>query len=1572
MNQPTQETSTQSTPIDLTQTLAGKRFVVLGGTGFVGKVWVSMLLDRFPDIGHLYLLVRAKKNMTSEQRFWSEIVTSESFDPIRDRHGVGFKQFITDKMTPVDGDVTRSKVGIDEMMLASWKGSVDAVVNVSGVVDFNPPIDEAIRVNCFGVLHIVELSQALGDIPVLHTSTCFVAGNRDGNILEEDPRDRPFPRCGDIDIQHWDPEREIKEGAALIERAHHDANEAFRESEFLEQAKTNLQRKGESCRGEVLADELEKVRDKFIRDMLSNEGQKRAEYWGWTNTYTYTKSIGEQLLLGTGLPVTIVRPAIVESSSFYPFPGWNEGINTSAPLMYIIVKQGTPHLPGSWDCILDLIPCDMVCSGMIAALGALLENRHKPVYQCGSGDINPVSTGRIQEIASLYKRRSLRKHPKGNPLMNALQKSYGSTPVSAEYFRKYAEPAYARTAKKLSGFAKLASNVPGLDFLKGTSKTLDGVARQLDNTARIYETFLPFMLIRRYRFDCSNTRGLFADLTEESRNALYWTPEEIEWREWLTEVHIPGLEKWVMPLIDEKLRKERKQLRRHSHLIDMLEERVDDNYYGICMQQLIDDRLHRLTYGEFRKGVYGVARQLIDAGVQKGERIILSGANSPYWGMAYFGILRAGGIVVPVDPDLDIQRLCNLVQSSHAHYAIWDASFHEHSGQAALDRQPSNGKASLTHFTMETFCEEALALDAEPPAITIDADDVASLIFTSGTTGEPKGVMLTHKNFTSILASLVPLFPLTHEDCSLSLLPLHHTFEFSCGLLLPLSRGARITYIDELTGDKVVSAMQKARVTALVGVPALWQLLARRIESRVREQGGAVSAVFDNLISINRSIGKSFGFDLGKMLFAPVHQQFGGHLRYLISGGAALPKDTQKLFAGLGLHLTEGYGLTEAAPVLTVSNPSPRARFGSVGKAIPGVEVKIDSPNDQGIGEVLARGENVMIGYADNPKATKAVITEDGWLRTGDLGKIDHKGRLSIVGRAKDVIVTTSGENVYPDDLEEMIGLPDSIEELVVLGLPDPRGDEQVGLLAIPKKTNPNSNGVDFGARAARAKEDLRKRFKDLPRSMRPSVVHFRQEELPRTATRKVKRKEVLAWMEQKEQESRQDLPAVATAMSEQIASTISRLTGASISQVRKSGRLAADLGIDSLMMNELQTELEVIVGHQLPAERLASCETVLEIQQLVEDIDRHASLNKNKYKQVKPKKDEDSLLMPPFMQDFAKEVILPIQLAFYRKAMRVHVEGKANIPHNRNTIIVSNHCSHLDLGLIKSALGDYGLGLRTLGAKDYFFEGDKARQFFFENLTNVIPVERKGGADDGLNLAREALREGHTLLIFPEGTRGTTGVVTKFRAGVGVLSLEHKIDILPLYVSGSFDSMPKGRPLPTKRDLYVQIGDVLPYEQFQPMVAHIKGKARAHAVARICQGAVEHLRDRKPFDLKAFDVNDDKAPMTTKETLEHLFRYLNERFDAGQVEQPLSFYFSLGNDNEAKWSLVVNADNCQARPGKPEGGVADCVLKTSPEIFRKIVKESYVPSPEQFISGAIKSNNIPLLQDFVRIFHLQ
>ena len=261
-------------PLDLSSLLGGSRLFVLGGTGFLGKVFWTMLVDRYPEIGKVYLLVRSGKGLSSEERFWKDVATSDCLEPLRTRYpGAAYEAFLREKIVPVDGDVGRALCGVDDALIAELRGTIDAVVNVAGMVDFNPPLDDALHANAFGAQNLVALCRALGQseidgVPLLHTSTCYTAGRRKGPILETDPRENPFPRAGELSRDVWDADREVAECLDLIAQAKHRADDAFRQSEFEETAKKHLRARGEPTEGAALKAEFGKVRRKYISDQL--------------------------------------------------------------------------------------------------------------------------------------------------------------------------------------------------------------------------------------------------------------------------------------------------------------------------------------------------------------------------------------------------------------------------------------------------------------------------------------------------------------------------------------------------------------------------------------------------------------------------------------------------------------------------------------------------------------------------------------------------------------------------------------------------------------------------------------------------------------------------------------------------------------------------------------------------------------------------------------------------------------------------------------------------------------------------------------------------------------------------------------------------------------------------------------------------------------------------------------------------------------------------------------------------------------------------------------------------------
>jgi long-chain acyl-CoA synthetase len=1540
------------------RTFADKRIVVVGGTGFLGKVWVSMLLHRFPEIAHMYLLVRAKGDLSPTERFWSQIASSPVFDPLREKYGAEFEAFINAKVTPVDGDVVRPLLGIDPLLLAKLKGATDAVVNVAGVVDFNPPLDEALEVNAFGVSNLVGLAKELG-AKVMHTSTCYVAGYRSGLIEEDDPREVPFPRSAGetwygaacpkrtLDRSHWDPQREIDECLDLIKQARHRCEDAFRQSAFLDEAKHNLTERGEPCRGTALADELKKVKRRFIETHLTNAGQERAIFWGWTNIYTYTKSIGEQVLAASGVPFTLVRPAVIESSCYYPFAGWNEGINTSAPFLYM-ASRGQVQFPGSHDVHLDIIPVDMVASGMIASLCELLDGTQKPVYHYGSSDTNACRMTRYLELAGLYRRKQVFEGKKTG-LFDIVSSRFESMGISKQQYERHGSRKVANGMEALgSALGKVAVG-PLASLFKPAAAALKAAAKAEHKTADVMEIFIPFVAETDFIFSCANTRAALDRMPPEERERFCWTPEKLEWREWMFDVHLPGLEKWVYPLIDERLQRETKPLRPYDTLLDLLDEMADRHDHAVALQQLHTDGFTRTSFREWRAQSLAVAASLASLGVRKGDRVLLSGQNQPAWPIAYFGILRAGGVVVPVDPGLETMQLTNILRSSKATIALWDAEVEKKGGAGARHAMPDVRVFDLPRFV--DGGELAVEGDLAPPAVTVTGDDVASLIYTSGTTGEPKGVMLAHKNFTALLAALAPVFPLSDRDRILSVLPLHHTFEFACGLLLPMSRGSRIVYLDELTSERLGEALEKGRITGMVGVPALWQMLERRIVSRVKEAGPAASMAFDWALELNRLVGKQAGVDLGRILFGPIHEALGGNARFFISGGAALPKKTAELFRGLGLPLSEGYGLTEASPVLSVAKAGPKSRVGHVGKAIPGVELKIGNPDDQGVGEVLARGPNVMLGYADDPDATARAIDDEGWLHTGDLGKLDKKKQLVIVGRQKDVIVAANGENVYPDDIENLLGRIHDIKEIGIVGIDDPRGGERVACLAVP----------EADATHERAMMSLKAALAKLPRSSQPSVVHLYDADLPRTATRKVKRSEVKLIVTRLALAA-EPPPASIGAEGSAVRHAIAAIANKKAAEIASGMQLKADLGFDSLMTMELGSALESQLGRHVDGNRLAQCDTVADVERLAGDASIAVSIER-------AKKDEEPIKIPEPIADAAKRVMTTVQMGFYDRVMRPKVYGRAYIPHNRNTIVASNHTSHLDMGFVKYALGDYGDGIVSLAAQDYFFEGNRLRRAYFENLTNLRAFDRKGGLRTALRQAGEVLEQGNTILIFPEGTRSPNGALQEFKPVIGHLALVHEVDILPVYLGGTFEAMPKGGKVPIRRDITARIGPPLEVSELRRLTAGMKSAAAYRKIAELTHAAVAALKEGRVLDLRTIESGGEIEKR--EHPLVLLFRELESKFVAGRVTQPVTYYFTLGAENEAKWTLRIDDKGCQAVLGKPAGSQADCVLKTTPEIFTRIVREAYTPSPMEFMTGLVKSNDISLLQTFQKAFDL-
>ncbi len=1433
--------------IDLENAFRGREILVTGVTGFLGKVALTMLLDRYPEIGKVYVLVRPRAGGSAEDRFFGKVVYTPPFRPLRERHGDRFEAFLREKCVPLAGDITEEALGLSAEQVRALAGKLACVINSAGLVTFNPSLELAVSVNTEGAKHAGDLCNQTG-ATLVHISTCFVAGARRGPVFEDEPVVGSYPKAHDLDEAARVPfsvGAELKDVAALVARLRAQADDGALAARFRAAAVTRLQEEGRDTQDEkALRLAAGRERKLWLSQQLVQAGMERAQAWGWPNTYTYTKAMGEQAVAASGCKYALVRPAIVESALRFPFPGWNEGFTTSAPLVFMGLK-GQRVFPAEHKLVLDLIPVDLVAAGILGVAGAACADQlDQRVYQLASGDVNPFYVRRSVELVALYKRRKMDERVaegKRSAFENWIDTFLEPYPASKELYFKTSTPLFRAAAKglrKLIAERGASWGAPRTTaLLARADQALESVDRQLAVLEMTWDLFLPFVAGERFIFQCKHTRELWARLRPEDRDNLPWDPEAIDWRTYWMEVHMRGLEEWVFPGLEEERKALKREVAQPKDLLALLAasqhafgQRVALRFYAgeDSAPELARTRDDRITYDELARFSDRAGRALQAAGVKPGDRVLLMSENRPEWAMAYFGILKAGAAAAPLDQNLSAQEVLNCAEAANAAVLLASPRIQERLG--ALE--------GLRTITLPQALRGSDKPDLPPLRKAAAADEVASVLFTSGTTGKPKGVLLTHRNFSALAAKLSGLFDLRVGEGVLSVLPLHHTFEFSCGLLVPLMMGAEITYLDELTADRLSEALNTGRIHAMVGVPALWQLLHRRLTQELAARPRAVEAAVQGAMALHGELRNRTPFNVGKLLFWPIHNRFGGKLRLLVSGGSALSEEVQKTFHELGFDLTEGYGLTEASPVLTVTLPENRLRTGSVGPPLPGVEIRIEDPDAEGVGEVLARGPNVMAGYLEDAEATREVL-QDGWLRTGDLGKLDDEGQLTLVGRKKDLILDASGKNVYPDELEERYGTSPLIQELCIAGLPDGKGHERVACLCIPKQREDRPAIEEHFARISA----------DLPFYKRVKVLHFWEGDLPKTATRKVKRPLVVAELLRLEKAT-----AAATQLATQprgsdgwLYDLLADLAQKPRGTVGAATRLVADLGFDSLLVAELTVALEK-AGVKPPSEaQTAGITTAGELARLIEHGE--GTWARNGAADIALEDKNADIPIPAAVAAAGRAAIGFFQKALYGGVFDIEVTGQANVPSNAAFLVAANHASHLDVGLVKIALGQEGGKLASLAARDYFFDNPWKRAWF-GNFTNLVPIQRRGSLKESLQTAVRTLEYGYHLLIFPEGTRSPDGTLQEFKPAIAYLSFAAGADILPVYLEGTHEAMPKGSFLPDprkRRKLIVRIGPVLRHEELRAATQGLARSAAHKEVTRLVRLAIEALRDGKP-----------------------------------------------------------------------------------------------------------------------------
>src|SRR6188474_2329717 len=1153
-----------------TEIYKDRRIFLIGSTGFLGKVTLSMLLYRFPNVGKIYLTVRARSKEESENRFWNNIITAPPFDPLRERYGSALDGFIRDKVIVRGGDIAETDFGYSEAEAQAIADDIDVVINSAGNVTFNPTLESGLRTNVVGTQNVIAFARRMKRPALVHVSTCFVAGNRSGAVWESDPVIGYFPRHREPEMKgvQFSVDQEIADCAKLADRVRDEARDGMMTARFRELARKRLNEEGRDVDDpDALGLAVARERKVWTRTRLTDLGVERAAYWGWPNIYTYTKSLGEQLVAAeTEMVRSIVRPSIVESAMSYPFPGWNEGFTTTAPIIFLI-RKGQTQIPADPKLILDITPVDQVASVMLAVSAQACVEEPQLVFQAATGDANANNMERIIGLCGLDKRKYFEEKDEGVKILNKIQARIEPRPVTVSKFENTSVPMFNATAKKASSLLDRVRPRWGggrvgevIDRVKSSVERVEELTRE---TTEAFDMFRPFTVENAYVFRSDNVRSLFDRISEDEQSLLTWNPEKFDWYDYWLNIHLPGLTKWVFPTLEDEMRAKPKRVYTYRDLLELFETSTKRHATRVAMRIERDGRKEQYTYADLRELATRVAGFLASEGIKPGDRVMLVSSNAPEWGMSYFGVLKAGATCIPCDPESSTAEILNFARAGNAAGMICS--------QAVIDEHPDLQELLVQQgLTRLWTYDDVFALpdeQTEDERIALlpqraHAQGVASLIFTSGTTGQPKGVMLSHRNLTSMVSMLSSVFDMTTRDGVLSVLPLHHTFEFSTGFLTPLSRGAQITYLPELTSDALAKAIKNGHVTGMVGVPALWELLHRRIKNRLYERSEWIGKTADNLIRANARLRDKTSINLGQVLFYPIHEGLGGRIRYFISGGSALSEKIQRDFYGLGFTILEGYGLTEASPVLTVTRPENRMLSGTVGKPLPGVEVRIAEPDPSGVGEVVARGPNVMLGYYEDEAATRKTLVER-WLYTGDLGRVDDDGNLYLVGRSKEIIVDTNGKNVYPDELEEIYANSPYIKELSIVGLPDGIG-EKVACLVVADDEYDIS--LSRAALHRLVEEHFREVSASLPYFKRVKVLHFTDIELPRTATRKVKRREVVQIMESMEESQKSGRISTAkesaNADSFWLLGLVSSVANRSRSEVSNDTRLS-DLGFD-------------------------------------------------------------------------------------------------------------------------------------------------------------------------------------------------------------------------------------------------------------------------------------------------------------------------------------------------------------------------------------------------------------------------
>ncbi len=862
-----------------------------------------------------------------------------------------------------------------------------------------------------------------------------------------------------------------------------------------------------------------------------------------------------------------------------------------------------------------------------------------------------------------------------------------------------------------------------------------------------------------------------------------------------------------------------------------LQETVNQRSGETAILSREDDAVRSFTYGQIFDSCLRIAGWLRRKGFARGDRAVIYLENRVEWCLCYLGILLAGGVAVPLDAQYRPEQVLHVLKETRARvlFTSVQAKLPGLEGLASLEKIVVTGEVAPS-LTKGVPFQETTASPPEDlaPLSEVRPDDLASIIYTSGTTGLPKGVMLTHRNFCANLAGILETVPVGPGDNFLSLLPLHHALPFMANLAVPLLAGARVTYLNTLKADAIVRCIREQGVTVLVVTPQVLQRFFEGIHRRLAELPLGLGALLEMWLNLSGRLTPHLGFDPAEPLKKRLRQILGPQFRYFISGGARLPEDLARNFFKLGFVVLEGYGLTETAPVVTFNTPE-ASRIGSVGKPLPGVEVRILAPDRQGVGEILIRGDNVTPGYYRNEAATRQAF-RDGWFASGDQGCLDRDGYLHLTGRLKDIIVLASGKNVSAEEVAQHYLKSRKIKEIQIM--PDDR-EEKLVAVVVPDFDHFRETGEsDIYGEVKWQLEYLSQTLEPYKR-VRDYVLY--NKELPKTRLGKIKGYEAAAIYRQRRGRRYEPRPTAleegVSALGERVIQILAEKAGSD--KIYLDDHLELDLGLDSLALVELVGALEQRFALEIREEEFSEIFTVGDLIGFLEDkqpADREeAEIAERSWNELLKLDPPPALLKKIGLDTGAPgrlaTLLLTLVLGTWFKLFFQFKVCRRERLEEAGYILCPNHTSFLD-GFLVSYAVPYGLRDRLffMGYSNYF-EIPVVKDVI--KLIRVIPVNSARHLVEAMQTSAYLLRRGAVLCIFPEGARSITGNLREFKKGVAILARELGVKLVPVYIGGSHEAWGPNAALPRPHAVRIIFGRAYAADELKAAGLQVKNDAQ-------------------------------------------------------------------------------------------------------------------------------------------------